>query len=390
MAVISRRTAGTVLTGLLIVVVGSLVLGQLLGQPILFSYVETGSMAPALQPGDGFVAVPPALAGSIGQGDVVTFDAEEINGGDLVTHRVVGETESGYVTKGDANAFTDQDGREPPVTPAQVKAVALQVNGNVVKIPGLGLAVLVVQDLLEGLQRQLAVLFGTRQLLGTQGLAYLLLAVGALAYLGSAILERRDAGRRSRRRPKPSRPVYDTRTIVVVLTIGVVVLTTASMVAPSGPQTVDIVSSSSDSPRRNVVGAGTTENISYAVRNRGFLPAVGFLEPRSAQLDIDRSAVLVRPGERVNVSVAVTAPPETGFYRYTLTRNWYLAVLPASTIRDLYMLHPWAPIVVIDILFAVGFGTLAAGLVGFGRYRVREQSTSTIDRLRERIDDWFG
>jgi len=388
--VLSRRTAGTVLTGLLLVAVGSLVLGQLLGQPILFSYVETGSMAPTLQPGDGFIAVPPALAGSVDQGTVITFDAEELNGGGLVTHRVVGETESGYVTKGDANAFTDQDGREPPVAPAQIRAIALRVNGNVVRLPGLGLLVLVSQDLLEGLQRQLAVLFGTRQLLGTQGLAYLLLTVGALTYLGSVILGRRGAGRRSRRRPKPSRPVYDTRTIVVALTIGVVVLTTAAMVAPSGPQTIDIVSSSSDSPRGNVIGTGTTENVSYVVRNRGLLPAVGFLEPRSPRLAVERSEVLVPPGGQVNLSVAVTAPPETGFYRYTITRRWYLAVLPVGTVRELYLLHPWAPILVIDALFAVGFGMLATGVVGFGRYRVRTRSASAVDRLRKQVEDWFG
>jgi signal peptidase len=139
-----------------------------------------------------------------------------------------------------------------------------------------------------------------------------------------------------------------------------------------------------------VIGAGTTENVSYAVRNRGFLPAVGFLEPRSSRLAVDRSEVFVRPGGRVNVSVAVTAPPETGFYRYTLTHNWYLAVLPVGTIRRLYLLHPWAPIVVIDAVFAVGFAALAAGLVGFGRYRIRTKSISTLDRLRERVEDWLG
>lgn len=387
---ISRRTAGKLLSGVVLLVVGSLLLGQLLGQPIVLSYVETGSMAPTLQPGDGFVAVPPALAGSVNQGDVITFDAEELNGGGLVTHRVVGETESGYLTKGDANAFVDQDGSEPPVAPEQIKAVALRLNGDVVRLPGLGLAVLFVQDALAGLQRQLAILFGTRQFLGTQGLAYLLLAVGVFTYAASGLLERRGGSRRSRRRPRPSRPVYDTRTIVLVLTLGVVVLATVSMVAPSGPQTVDVVSSASDSPRENVVRAGTTENVSYAVRNRGILPAVGFLEPRTDRLEIDRSMVFVPAGGRVNVSVVVTAPPETGFYRFTFQRHWYLAVLPTSTIGDLYRLGSWVPIVVIDALFAIGFGTLAMGLVGFGRYRVRSESTSTLDRLGDRFEEWFG
>jgi len=35
-------------------------------------------MAPTLEPGDGFVAVPAELAGPVEEGDVVTFCVEEI------------------------------------------------------------------------------------------------------------------------------------------------------------------------------------------------------------------------------------------------------------------------------------------------------------------------
>ena len=51
----------------LLVVVGvSLLLGLVLGQPILFGFVETGSMEPTLSAGDGFVAIPDAIAGDVG------------------------------------------------------------------------------------------------------------------------------------------------------------------------------------------------------------------------------------------------------------------------------------------------------------------------------------
>ena len=80
------------LTAAVAVVVVSLVAGNLLGQPILFSYVETGSMEPTLATGDGFVAVPPEVSGPIDEGDVVVFEAQRIQGGGLTTHRVVSET----------------------------------------------------------------------------------------------------------------------------------------------------------------------------------------------------------------------------------------------------------------------------------------------------------
>ncbi len=70
------------------------------------------------------------------------FQSQEIRGGELTTHRVVGETEQGYITRGDANPFTDQDGAEPPVTESQIVAVAWQPSGQVVTIPNFGTAIL--------------------------------------------------------------------------------------------------------------------------------------------------------------------------------------------------------------------------------------------------------
>ncbi|KPN31210.1 signal peptidase I [Halolamina pelagica] len=122
----------------LVLVVASLLLGQVLGTPVLLGYVETGSMEPTLEPGDGFVAVPAAVTGDVEEGDVIVFRAEELQGGGLTTHRVVGETERGYITRGDANPFTDQDGNEPPVKEGQIVAEALQIGGSVVVIPNLG------------------------------------------------------------------------------------------------------------------------------------------------------------------------------------------------------------------------------------------------------------
>jgi len=81
-----RRTVTRVLELLAVVVLVSLIVGQFLGQPVLLAFVETGSMAPTLEPGDGFVAIPAQLAGPIEEGDVVTFRAEEIQGGGLTTH----------------------------------------------------------------------------------------------------------------------------------------------------------------------------------------------------------------------------------------------------------------------------------------------------------------
>jgi signal peptidase len=53
-----------------LLVVASLVAGSLLGQPVLLSYVETGSMAPTMEPGKGFVAVPWVTDGFVKAGHI--------------------------------------------------------------------------------------------------------------------------------------------------------------------------------------------------------------------------------------------------------------------------------------------------------------------------------
>lgn len=84
------KKAGEVLVQtLLVVFLVSVIAGAILGQPILLAFVETGSMSPTLEPGDGFVAIPSQLSGEIQQNDVIVFEAQHLNGGGLTTHRVV-------------------------------------------------------------------------------------------------------------------------------------------------------------------------------------------------------------------------------------------------------------------------------------------------------------
>ncbi|WP_394352913.1 signal peptidase I [Natronococcus sp. JC468] len=185
------RVAKLAAIGVVALALLAIVAGHVLGVPIGLSYVETGSMEPTIETGDGFVAVPSAVAGPIEEGDVIVFDAREIEGGGLTTHRVVETTDQGYVTQGDANPFPDQDSGEPVVTDGQVAATALQINGEVVTIPQLGTAVMSLESGLESGQRWLASTLGTTAVLGTQGLSNLLLAFG-LVVLGVslAIFER--------------------------------------------------------------------------------------------------------------------------------------------------------------------------------------------------------
>jgi len=366
-----RRLSVQALEVVAVFVLVSLILGQLFGQPLLLGFVETDSMSPTLEPGAGFVAVPTAVAGPIEEGDVVSFRAQNIGGGEITTHRVVGRSEAGFITRGDANSFTDQQGVEPPVPRDRVVAVALQVNGEVVVVPGLGVAVGWSQDLivsavgLAGIDTN------------PQRLAVVLLAVTIAALF---LDEHLDAGdERTRHRSTDRAAGYDTRPFLVAGVAFVIVVATLSMVLASGAATFEFDSVSPDEAAEGGVVAGTTTTTDVRVSNGGLLPAVVFLEASGDPSSATDGPLVLGPHDNVTVNVSVTAPIEPGRYEQTVVQRRYIGVLPVSTIAALHEVDPWLAIAAIDALLLAVLGSVGRVLVGRGRVRTGRGRTLPVD-----------
>ncbi len=375
-----RRGVERGLQGVAFVVIVSLVAGQVLGQPVLLGFVETGSMEPTIDTGDGFVAIPSEVTDDPEPGDVVVFEAEEIQGGGLTTHRVVEETDRGYVTRGDANPFTDQDGDEPYVQDAQIVAEAWQVNGEVVTIPAFGTAVMAASGALESVQTRLAVALGVRNLPGASGLAVPILGVSIVLYVVETIRERREPSLESRAGDEAD-DWLDPRLLSAGFALLVVVAAAAAMIVPAGTQSYAVVSAEFDSERPLVIERGTTGEIPYPVSNGGFVPVISYVEPGSEDVTVDPGRAIVGPREETTATVSITAPEETGHYPTYVTEYRYLYVLPAPVVDVLYAVHPWAPSTA--ILSLLGGGTYAIGRVLSGPGDVRSRRTAIRNRCRE-------
>ncbi|WP_435066316.1 signal peptidase I [Halobaculum sp. EA56] len=366
----------------------SLVLGAALGQPILLSYVETGSMQPTLEAGDGFIAVPKPLAAPVEEGDVIVFEAERIQGGGLTTHRVVDITDQGYITKGDNNPFTDQSNGEPPVKPAQVVAIAWSLNGKVVVIPYLGIVFDSVQSVLGTFQGFLATVLGTGIFLGTKGLAYLFFVCSLIWYV---IAEWRDKGRRDVSRTREQQNGIDIRIIIAIFALLIVVGANTAMIGPSGTDKFSVVSAEFESERPLVIPAGESTQIRYPVGSGGVIPHIVFLEPGSEGVTIEPQELQVRSRSVANATVKLQAPPEIGYYPRYVVKHHYLALLPLPIIRALYQLHPWAPIIVIDAMLGIPFYLLGIKLAGTGRVRnrTRDRDRSVVESVRRKLQNLY-
>lgn len=364
-----------------VVVVAAMIAGQLLGQPVLLGFVETGSMSPTINSGDGFIAVPSAVAGEPTAGDVIVFEAEELNGGGLTTHRVVRQTDRGYITRGDANPFPDQAADEPPVKRPQIVAHALQVGGGVVVIPRLGDAVLAVRGAAGSLQRWLAATLGTRSLLGTQGLTYILLAISALGYLYDLARNGGEGRTRQRSRERSRSDGVSTRLIVLGLAAVVVVAATAAMTVPGGTQKFQVLSAEFDSEDPEIIRQGGQSTFTFPVPNDGVTPVHAYVEPASDGASVSPNHVFVPGRGTENVSVTLSAPPDTGLYSRYIVEHRYLAVLPEPVIRELLGVHPWLPILVIDAVVAAPVYLLGTVVIGGERVRLRRRDASRSSTL---------
>lgn len=353
-----------------VVLLLALVTGQLLGQPVLFAFVETGSMAPTLDAGDGFVAVPAAVAGPVEPGDVVTYRAETVDGGGLTTHRVVERTDQGYVTRGDANPFTDQSAGEPPVKNAQVVAVAWRPGGSVLVLPAFGAVVDGIRDIVGGLQRAVASLVGASALLGPSGVWWLVAGFSAVLYLVDLFATEeisRDSERRTDRESG-----RDARALLAGFALLLVAGATVAMVAPAGTTEYEIVSAEFESEQPTIVRAGNATTLTQPVRNTGIVPVRVYVATESGGVTVRPERFALGSGDTRNVTVTAQAPPETGLYRQFVTEHRYLLVLPSSVLDTLYAAHPWLPLLAVDAVIGVGFYLLGRVVVGRGRVAIRK------------------
>ena len=367
-----------------------LLVGQLLGQPILLGYVATGSMEPTMDAGDGFIAIPSAVTGDVQEGDVVVFQARELHDGGLTTHRVVGETEGGYITKGDANPFTDQDGGEPPVTDGQIVAEALQINGEVVTIPYLGTIVMGIQGVAMAAANAVTSVFGMATT-SSNGLGSMLVAIG-VALLGFGILlERLGPARRETTRRRSRENVLAFWSTLGLILLVFVTLATAAMVVPSGTYEYGLISTESPTDDPQIIEPGATTELTRSVDNAGYLPVVVVHEAESNGIRADPGWQTVGIRGSGETTVRLSAPEEPGEYTRSLGEYRYLAVLPPSLLVWLHGVHPFAAIAAVNGVVVGVTVAIIVLLFGSGDLRLRSgpDHVSLSTRLERRLRAWL-
>ena len=325
-------------------------------------------MAPTLNPNDGYLAVPAVIADDPEVGDVILFESQNLGGGELTTHRVAEITDEGYITQGDANPFTDQDGDEPPVSEGQIKAVALTVGDGIVVIPGLGASVTAVRSVGTTIQNVVLVPLGLDIEVTT--LSTVAMVAGLVLFVYGTVTGATDKRQRSRTRGG----IFENAIIVIaVLTLVVIIPLNISMLLPSGVYQYEILSSEAPTDNPQIIPVGGESEVTYAMQNSGHLPVMVFLEAASDGVAVSESQIYVPRRSTVETSITMQAPEQTGSYLRFVREYRYLVVLPPSLIASLHAIHPVVAIAGINLFV----GSIVVGVfvatVGTDRLRLRSR-----------------
>jgi signal peptidase len=376
------RYTGTVL---FVTVVVSLVAGVVLGQPVLLSFVETDSMEPTIDAGDGFVALPTVLWGEPTTGDIVVFEAETIEGGGLTTHRIVDETDEGFITRGDGNPFTDQDGGEPPVAESQIVATVPQAGDSPLVIPFLGTAIQTVQGAVGAVVSPVVGVFGLDGVSdGTVGTG--LFGAGLTLLVVSFVFEWRstDRGRsRERRQSTASSDGFDTRLLAVLLVLVVLVPANAAMMLAG--DTTEVTVDGEAVAEAEEVTPGDSIEADLNVRNSGLITVLTMLEPtgETDEVTLEPNKLAVPSGGTGAATATLPAPPSDADRTVRVEQHRYLLLMPEGVLADLHDRNPLLALGALNAFIGTAVAGTVWGLFGFGR--IRERTTGRAVPLAVRL-----
>jgi len=299
-------------------------MGFVLNRPVLLSYVTSESMTPTLNRGDLFLINPLAEAKP---DDIVVFNLN----GHWTVHRVVAETDGGYITKGDNNVATDQQGGTNTVKMESVAGVVPVILGTPLKVPEVG----------NYIQR---VSGTTINIL----LAIFMIIGGATLLTGK--------GEERKKEKKIYRLRYKTL-YVAVSTVSIAMLL-FSILATWGTIGFNYASTLAGGQREGWYLPESEFDKQIEIKNNALFPLIYVFNLESDRAELQESSEILSAGEKAELNVHVKVPSETRIYYDEIVVQAYPLILPSEIIIRMYSLSPLLPLAAFAIEFAMVLGVI--------------------------------
>lgn len=307
----------------------AIILGGLVGRPILVAAVPTTSMVPVLRPGD-LIPVLPLFGQTPKQGQIVVY--KTVHDSTWIVHRIVGgNQETGFITRGDANTVADPN----PVHISDIAGYVPQYGHWAARIPHVGSISLGRSPLSNPIVAAAALLLGV----------YLLIADSGASLARFRALRVR---RHHKLEITPSQALGVYVGLAVILSL-MTFMTTWSLTSHQVAkyQVVPTRSTRVFDMKVSAVGEPRTDEVN--VRNLSWIPVIVALSSDDPDMEWSRSWFLLPP--KADQKVSVTRHSRVaGQHTVMLRQAYYVPLLPASALKALAAVNWYLPIFVVSLI----------------------------------------
>lgn len=319
------------------IIIGIMVITPLLTlirhQPTVFASIKSWSMVPQLSRGDIVFLLPVTGKTNLSQGQIITFYAPEYGVYDWTMHRIVGgDPEKGFITRGDANAITDQEGSGyPPIRQEWIAGVVPALGSTPLKIPLIGYIPLWLE---EQMRNPVIVVF--------------FLVLLAIALFIDEISKSKK--RHKKETLQKHHLCFMGGVAFAILMAAVMLMGSLFITFPYGVDASPAVLMGSDV---GVLEKGSTLEVSLAkLQNNGGIPSFYVAVSDNPQVQLEQSVYRLQRGEETEVKVTIYAKEE-GSFQSSTTLLMFLPFLPPEFIDALAGVNIWLAFTVIALLPAL-------------------------------------
>lgn len=292
-------------------------------------YVYSGSMEPTIKINDGFIV---AKSNEYNIGDIITFKPKFLEQ-PYVTHRIIGISDDGsFITKGDNNPLSDQQGGEPAVIENQVIGKLVSINNNPIIIPKLGIISEIVTNKASKLNVFVII-----------SIAIIVFIVG---YVVDTLFNKKvSAKRKARIRLLDLAPFFDPVFLIILILFIFNVFMFGQVVKSWGNDKISYVVVSTEGLSSPMPGEKFIKMNS--LQNSIPIPFIVILEPEDKNIVINPKKIYVDSKQQSEYTIEITAPDKIGYYTQNIYNKAYPNVLSEDLFDYLYSINQFLPLILI-------------------------------------------
>jgi len=335
-------------------------------KPIFLSSVRSNSMYPLFQRGDMILIKSISAKDTLNIGDIVVFKDEDgsLSSKGWIVHRIIeGDETKGYITKGDANDYTDQaSGDTRPIQRDWIVSRVVTIKNKPVKIPLIGFLPLWMEKF--------------------QTTPYAMPVIAVLLAVIIAISEL-TVNKRKHKTQKKNNLTMHLLYFLGGITMSIIMLTT--MLATS--QRIVIPYEVSENSKGVLTGSSIgiirvgdkIQKPLSELSNKGFFPVIAVITATNDDFSFSHPLTTLAPGETIKTEFQLIVS-EAGNYNETVTVGMFYPFLPPQLIYNLASKSYWLALIIVSLV--PGFPLMVYPLIDS---KLRKKFIKEIRRFHRRI-----